>query len=410
MKRFLTVSLFFLAICSLTSLALAEDGFFPLFNGKNLDGWIKRGGDATYVVEDDCIVGKRGDGPNTFLCTEKVFGNFILKFDVKYDILINSGVQIRSQARPNGDREVVYGYQCEIADIEKTSGAIYGESERNRWLDNFESPGLDVEAARNAFKLDDWNNFEIQCIGPTVRTWINGVPCANYFDTAYLSGFIGLQIHSSPNDGQVRWKNIEIKPLAASGWIPLFGKKDFSDLWVSPAGVWKMDDEGIVHAYSTKDQTQDGMVKTMEPYKDFAARVTFKQIVGNSGLYFRAVEVDKPHWLGGFQDEIDDKATGSLWEVGYRDDKRGRGWVKQNFETADKVFKRGDWNEICIVAIGDRLVTILNGQEIVNIIDPECLKEGKFALQLHSGENTEYYFKDFEVLPVCAEQRALIER
>ena len=51
-----------------------------LFNGKDIGGWEKKGGAATYKVEDACIVGTtKPNTPNTFLCTKKMYGDFILK-------------------------------------------------------------------------------------------------------------------------------------------------------------------------------------------------------------------------------------------------------------------------------------------------------------------------------------------
>ena len=71
-----------------------------LFNEKNLEGWTQRNGTATYRVEDKAIVGKTSEGsPNSFLCTEKLYGDFILEFEVKVDRALNSGVQIRSQSK-----------------------------------------------------------------------------------------------------------------------------------------------------------------------------------------------------------------------------------------------------------------------------------------------------------------------
>ena len=69
-----------------------------IFNGTNLDGWIKRGGKATYAVEDGVIVGTCNvkSGGNTFLCTEKEYGDFILELEIQADNGLNSGVQIRS--------------------------------------------------------------------------------------------------------------------------------------------------------------------------------------------------------------------------------------------------------------------------------------------------------------------------
>src|SRR5438477_7782762 len=57
-----------------------------IFNGKNLKGWTKRGGNATYAVEDGEIVGRSAPKTtNTFLCTNKEFGDFELELDFKID-------------------------------------------------------------------------------------------------------------------------------------------------------------------------------------------------------------------------------------------------------------------------------------------------------------------------------------
>ena len=87
-----------------------------LFNGKDLTGWTKRGGEAKYAVEDNMIVGRSvPNTSNTFLTTDKEYGDFILELDFKIsETDFNSGIQIRSHSRPQGDGERVYGYQVEI--------------------------------------------------------------------------------------------------------------------------------------------------------------------------------------------------------------------------------------------------------------------------------------------------------
>ena len=92
----------------------ADDGWASLFDGKSLAGWVQKNGTATYRVEGGAIVGKTVDGsPNSFLCTEKEYGDFELEFEVKVDPRLNSGVQIRSQTKdtPTGR---VNGPQVEI--------------------------------------------------------------------------------------------------------------------------------------------------------------------------------------------------------------------------------------------------------------------------------------------------------
>ena len=83
-----------------TNVSAAE--WNSIFNGKDIKGWEKKGGEADYRVEDGCIVGTtKPKTPNTFLCPPKKYGNFELIFEVKCDPALNSGVQIRSISNAN---------------------------------------------------------------------------------------------------------------------------------------------------------------------------------------------------------------------------------------------------------------------------------------------------------------------
>jgi hypothetical protein len=86
----------------LAALALPGIGAGPapvaLFNGKDLTGWVQRGGKAKYHVEGNEIVGTSVlNTPNSFLCTEKTYGDFIFEYEFKVDPRLNSGVQFRSE-------------------------------------------------------------------------------------------------------------------------------------------------------------------------------------------------------------------------------------------------------------------------------------------------------------------------
>src|SRR5436190_23399930 len=112
MKNIKTVFLFSLllplCICN------AQNEWTNLFDGKTLDGWKKLGGTADYKVENGMIVGSTvANSPNTFLCTEKEYGDFILELEVKLDdTTSNSGVQLRSHFSDtvNNGKGGVYGY------------------------------------------------------------------------------------------------------------------------------------------------------------------------------------------------------------------------------------------------------------------------------------------------------------
>ena len=79
-------------------------GWVPLFDGKTLTGWTQKNGTATYRVENGTIVGRTATGsPNSFLCTEKEYGDFEFEFEVKVDDRLNSGVQIRSKTKEKAE-------------------------------------------------------------------------------------------------------------------------------------------------------------------------------------------------------------------------------------------------------------------------------------------------------------------
>jgi hypothetical protein len=78
----------------------AQPDWIPLWDGKSLDGFTQRGGEAHYKIEGNEIVGTSvPNTPNSFLCT-KNYGDFVLEYEFKVHPELNSGVQIRSQSHP----------------------------------------------------------------------------------------------------------------------------------------------------------------------------------------------------------------------------------------------------------------------------------------------------------------------
>ncbi len=402
-----------------------EDGFVSLFNGQSLDGWVRRGGSAEYQVEDGAIVGKcvPNTPGNTFLCTEKEFGDFVLKLEYRFLEPGNSGVQFRSAARPEGDHERVYGYQYEMRPDGDSTGRIYDEGRRGHqfgviWLDAY-TPQDRLDAAQAGCRPDGWNDVEIQCVGPSIKTWLNGNLVVDMFDSFSMKGFFGLQIHAG-GSGSVAWRNIRVKDLGESKWQPFFvkgtdGQYQLVDAKFVLPEEWSFTDDGVLHGAHSKDQKKDGLVISTKDYDNFIARVTYRMHGGNSALYFRSEETEAPWVLRGFQNEIANGPRDSaLWHTaGIIDGKmiRGRGWVVTNDEFIEKVRNKDDqWNTTCTAAYGDRLVQTLNGFCTSDLVDEACEKTGKLGLQMHGGADCEMFFKDFEVMPITAEMMKLIER
>lgn len=192
-----------------------------LFNGKNLDGWVQRNGTATYRVEGDAIVGKTSEGKsNSFLCTKEEYDDFELKFEVKVDHELNSGVQIRSKSVSDFKNFRVHGPQVEIA-TNLTAGFIYGEGLDTGWL----SKDRSNEEARMAFKTGEWNSYRVEARGQVIKTWVNGVPVANLTDdiSNMRRGFIGLQVHHIKKGAgpyEVRWRNLKIREISSKEKTP----------------------------------------------------------------------------------------------------------------------------------------------------------------------------------------------
>ena len=408
--------LFAAALCG--SVFAQEDGFVSIFNGQDLTGWTVHGGSAKYHVEDGCIIGTCTPNTphNTFCCTDKEYSNFIVKLEFKFLEPGNSGVQVRSHVN---DKGLVFGYQCELAEY-PALGQIYDEGRRGfkygrTFLDDDLTTQETKEAAFATYKKGEWNEVEIQCVGPSLRTWINGKPVANILDTVESKGFIGLQIHAGKS-GKMAWRNIRIKELPDSPWKPFFVKDEngawkLDQCYFFVPECWSFNENGELCGKHDKSEVRDGLVVTDKNYNDFAVRVDYRFLNGNSALYYRAEEVPTPWLLRGHQKEIagNEKDSG-LWHTA-GDKTPGRGWLATNEEYVEKVRKpNGEWNNLCTVAVGKRLCHLLNTYRTIDFVDEQAELTGKFGLQLHGGADAEMWFKNFEYMEITPEMRALIER
>jgi hypothetical protein len=188
----------------------AEEGWAPLFNGKDLEGWKQINGRAKYEAKEGCIVGASvPNSPNSFLCTTKNYADFELEFEVMVHPELNSGVQIRSESKPEYQNRRVHGYQVEIA-IGGFSGGIYDEARRGKFL-NAERPTDELKAL---LKKDQWNKYRVVCRGDHLETWVNGVKVTDLRDSMTATGFIGLQVHGvgdRTDPLEVRWRNLRLR-------------------------------------------------------------------------------------------------------------------------------------------------------------------------------------------------------
>jgi hypothetical protein len=373
-----------------------------LFNGKNLDGWVKLNGTAEYRVEDDMIVGvSEMNTPNTFLATTETYGDFILEFDFKVDDGLNSGIQFRSLSLPEYNNGRVHGYQFEIDPSDRSwTGGVYDEARRG-WIYpmNYNPEG------ENAFKKGEWNSARIEAIGNSIRTWVNGVECANLLDNTTTEGFIALQVHSINNEElagkTVSWKNIRIltdnleqyktpvnsnvKQLnqiantiseleASEGWELLWDGKTTNGwrgakLDEFPEKGWVIED-GILKVLKGDggESTNGGDIVTTKPYKNFMLKVDFRITEGaNSGIkYFVDTNLNKGEGSAiGCEFQILDDRNHPDAKLGINGNRTLGSLYDLIAAPEDKPFRSGFFNTAMVVVQGNHVEHWLNGVKIV---------------------------------------------
>jgi hypothetical protein len=378
------------ALLLAASPALAADALAPLFDGRTTAGWVQRGGKAVYTVEDGALVGRTVLGEkNSFLCPPKEYADFVLEFEVWVDPTVNSGVQVRSQSRPDYRDGVVHGYQIEIDPSERAwSGGIYDEQRRG-WLS---SPANDP-VAKKAFKVGEWNHYRVEANGDRLRTWVNRVPVADLTDGVDRSGFIGFQVHSAKQAGlTVKWRNIRLQELPRSatgsapntlseaerteGWRLLF---DGHTTWgwrglvqkEIPKGLWEVKG-GLLTAVApaTGAEQPVGDIVTERPYGSFELVAQFRTTAGaNSGIKYLVrsdLMADAGRSSVGLEYQVID-------DVGNKDAADGVPGVRATAAlydvypaAKDKGLKPvGEWNDARIVMRGKQVEHWLNGRKVL---------------------------------------------
>tara|TARA_B000000609_G_C24155448_1_gene340166 strand:+ start:33 stop:635 length:603 start_codon:yes stop_codon:yes gene_type:complete len=182
---------------------VAQSNNISLFNGENLDGWIKHGTELWYASDGEIVCESGPDKGYGYLSTEQFYDDFILTVEFKQEANGNSGIFFRSTL----EGTKISGWQVEVAPPGSNSGGIY-ESYGRGWLIK-PDPSKD-----SALKMGEWNLMKIRVKGNKVKTWLNGVQMISINDEKIGKGkgAIALQIHDGGGI-KVRWKNLILKKI-----------------------------------------------------------------------------------------------------------------------------------------------------------------------------------------------------
>lgn len=242
-----------------------DEGFTPLFNGKDLTGWD---GDPRFWSVKDGVI--RGETTKETPATRNTFliwrGGTLSDFELRLSFRIssgNSGVQIRSKDR--GDWRVT-GYQVEVVPGRAQMGLLYEEGGRGRLAEPGQKVAInekgektvlgsvgDVKTIQSAYSEKDWNDLVVIARGSHITQTINGVLFSELTDedkgNGALSGVLALQLHAGP-PMLVEYKDIRIKALANE--IALFNGTDLTG--------WKIVDTEDFESHG-KVSVQDGTIR-----------------------------------------------------------------------------------------------------------------------------------------------------
>lgn len=386
----------------LTTSIYSQKKWENLFNGKDFTGWHILNGKAEYTINDGVIVGhSKLKTPNTFLATEKLYGDFILELEFKIDEGLNSGVQFRSNSFADYNNGRVHGYQFEIDPSKRAwTGGIYDEGRRG-WIYPMERN----PEGKKAFKAGEWNKLRIEAIGTSLKTWVNGIPCSDLIDNTTATGFIALQVHQIELDAQVgktvQWKNIKIhtenpkkyqkkdnieisqangientisEKEAKEGWQLLWDGKTTegwrgAKLNTFPTGGWKIEN-GILKVLNSDggESTNGGDIVTLKKYKNFELSVDFKYSEGaNSGIkYFVDTELNKGAGSSiGCEFQILDDEKHPDAKLGVKGNRTIGSLYDLITAPENKIVRKKEFNNARIVVNGNKVQHYLNNKLVV---------------------------------------------
>lgn len=210
--------------------------------------------------------------------------------------------------------------------------------------------------------------------------------------TAFLCfGFVNMPIQEGSGTTTKPFLKNERRAGIKIKKEPLFNGKDLSGWKIHGTEKWYVEDGEII-CESGPDE-EYGYLATEQKYKDFELTLKFKQEAdGNSGVFFRS-SLDGTK-ISGWQVEVAPPGndTGGIYES------YGRGWLKQIPEEEEKYLKMGEWNEMKIRVVDDRVTTWLNGHQMVDMRDEKIgAANGVIALQIHDGGGIKVRWKDLVI-------------
>ena len=403
--------------------AQTGEGFVPLFNGKNLDGWVNVNcAPETWQVKDGIIV--CSGIPTGVLRTGKQYENYVLELEWRHIKKAgNAGLFIHSDSLPAPGQPFTRSIEVQImdgngGDIFAIHGAFMAPDKPHPkgWM-----RALPAEDRTNP--AGQWNHYRLESRDGTVTLAVNGKVVTRGYDLKPRKGYICLESEGS----EVHFRNIRIRELPGSnppgdqvaekaeGFRSLYTGLDLRGWKQEPGhkGHWQAKD--WILDYDGKSEAGDKNLWTQEEFANFTLIVDWRlpaepkidnvpvvlpdgseatdsngkqltvavQDAGDSGIYLRGTsksQLNIWNWPVG---------SGEIW--GYRTDKNMPAEVRK---AATPILNAdnppGQWNRFEITAVGERVTVKVNGKTVIRQAElPGLPKRGAIALQ-HHGDPVQF--------------------
>jgi hypothetical protein len=401
-----------------------EPGWTPLFNGKNLNGWINvNGAPNTYTVRDGMIV--TTGVPTGVLRSAKQYENFILELEwMHVKPKGNAGLFIWSDPLMAPGVPFTRAIEVQILDGLETKnytshGDIFSIHGATLQPDRPHPAGWQrcLPSERRSKPAGEWNRYRVECNDGVIQLAVNGKVVSGASECKPRKGYICLEAEGS----ECHFKNIRIKELpstnpkpdeiakVAESFTTLYTGVDLAGWQDDPGhkGHWQPKD--WILNYDGKSEAKDKNLWTQKEYGDFVmicdwrftgkpkklkrpvilpngdydvdAAGKTKEVevldAGDSGIYLRGSSKSQLNiWCW---------PIGSGEVYGYRMHKKQPAAVRAGVTpkvNADNPI--GQWNRFVITMKGDRLTVDLNGKRVIDDAQlPGIAPRGRIALQHH---------------------------
>ncbi len=424
--RLRTAASALMIVLGISAASGAQEGpFKPLFNGRDLQGWVNVNCAPETWQTSGSVVSCSGV-PTGMLRTERMYRNFIL--DVEWRHMKpkgNAGVFVWADPLPARGQPFVRGVEVQTLDGQEgdwftSDGDIFPVHGAKMTPENGRGGDRAFPTEKRVRPSPEWNHYRITCTEGAITLAVNGTVVTRGHSASPRKGYICLESEGSPTD----FRNVMIRELPAGAALPpeqiAAPAEDFRPLynglnldgWAAssdPALHWKAADWILEH---------DGKRDAGEPHLWSEQEFGDFQLIADWRWTGKPVDADLPVLLptGGRATRPDgtpltqrvpdagdsgiylrgsDKSQVNIWcwpagsgEVyGYREDATLTETLRSAVTPRIKADRPiGEWNRFLITMRGDRLDVLLNGEKVIeNAQLPGIPGRGRIALQHHGA-------------------------